>query len=61
MAVAAVAAEAGRHAEPVAAEAARIGVAAAAAGDHALLPADGSPLSTYWPNSTDDGGGLFAS
>ena len=44
LAVAAVAAEAGRHAEPVAAEAARIGVAAAAAGDHSLLPADGNPL-----------------
>ena len=44
LAVAAVAAEAGRHAEPVAAEAARIGVAAAAAGDQALLPADGNPL-----------------
>jgi urease accessory protein len=44
LAVAAVAAEAGRHAEPVAAEAARIGVAAAAAGDPALLPADGNPL-----------------
>ena len=44
LAVAAVAAEAGRHAEPVAAEAARIGVAAAAAGDPSLLPADGNPL-----------------
>jgi urease accessory protein len=42
--VAAVAAVAGRHAEPVAAEAARNGVAAAAAGDPALLPADGNPL-----------------
>jgi urease accessory protein len=44
LAVAAVAAEAGSHAEPVAVEAARIGVAAAAAGDPARLPADGNPL-----------------
>ena len=44
LAVAAVAAEAGRHAEPVAANAARTGVAAAAAGDPALLPTDGNPL-----------------
>jgi urease accessory protein len=42
--VAAVAAEAGRDAEPVAAEAARIGVAAAAAADPDLLPTDGNPL-----------------
>ena len=44
LAVAAVAARAGRDGEAAAAEAARSGVAAAAAGDPALLPADGSPL-----------------
>ena len=44
LAVAAVAAEAGRHAEPVVADAAQSGVAAAAAGDPDLLPADGNPL-----------------
>jgi len=44
LAVAAVAAEAGRRAEPVVADAAQSGVAAAAAGDPNLLPADGNPL-----------------
>lgn len=44
LAVAAVAAEAGRRAEPMAAEAARAGIAAVAAGDPALLPTDGNPL-----------------
>ena len=42
--VAAVAAEAGRRAEPVAADAAQAGIAAAAAADPALLPTDGNPL-----------------
>jgi len=42
--VAAVAAAAGRRAEPVVADAVRAGVAAAAARDPALLPADGNPL-----------------
>ena len=44
LAVAAVAAEAGRRAEPVVADAAQSGVAAAAAGYPNLLPADGNPL-----------------
>jgi urease accessory protein len=44
IAVAAVAAEAGRVAEPFAADAAQAGVAAASTGDPTLLPADGSPL-----------------
>ena len=44
LAVAAVAAAAGRRAEPVVADAAQSGVAAAAAGDPNLLPADGNPL-----------------
>ena len=44
LAVAAVAAAAGRRAEPVVAGAVRAGVAAAAARDPALLPADGNPL-----------------
>jgi len=44
LAVAAVAAEAGRRAEPVVADAVHAGVAAAAARDPALLPADGNPL-----------------
>jgi urease accessory protein len=44
LAVAAVGAEAGRRAEPVVADAARTGVAAAAAGEPALLPSDGNPL-----------------
>jgi len=44
LAVAAVAAEAGRRAEPVVADAAQSGVAAGAAGDPDLLPADGNPL-----------------
>jgi urease accessory protein len=44
LAVAAVAAEAGRKAEPMVAAAARAGVAAAATRDPALLPADGNPL-----------------
>ena len=44
LAVAAVAARAGRRAEPVVADAAQSGVAAAAAGDPDLLPADGNPL-----------------
>jgi urease accessory protein len=42
--VAAVAAEAGRRAEPVVADAAQTGIAAAAAADPALLPTDGNPL-----------------
>src|SRR5690349_22728588 len=44
LAVAAVAAEAGRRAEPVVADAVRAGIAAVAARDPALLPADGNPL-----------------
>jgi urease accessory protein len=44
LAVAAVAAEAGRRAEPVVGDAAQSGVAAAVAGDPNLLPADGNPL-----------------
>ena len=44
LAVAAVAAAAGRRAEPVVADAVHAGVAAAAACDPALLPADGNPL-----------------
>jgi urease accessory protein len=44
LAVAAVAARAGQAAEPVAADAARMGVAAVAAADLTLLPADGNPL-----------------
>ena len=44
LAVAAIAAEAGRMGEPVAAEAGRAGAAAAAADDPGLLPADGNPL-----------------
>lgn len=44
LAVAAVAARAGRVAEPIATAAAAAGVAAAAADDPALLPADGNPL-----------------
>jgi urease accessory protein len=44
LAVAALAAEVGRHAEPVAADAARTGVAAVATGDPTLLPTDGNPL-----------------
>jgi urease accessory protein len=42
--VGAVAAAAGRLAEPVVADATRAAVAAVAAGDPALLPADGNPL-----------------
>lgn len=42
--VAAIAARAGRAAEPMAATAAAAGIAAAAADDPALLPADGNPL-----------------
>ena len=44
IAVAAVAAEAGRVAEPFAADAAQAGVAAASTATPALLPTDGSPL-----------------
>jgi urease accessory protein len=44
LAVAAVAAQAGRDAELVAAAAAQAGVTAAAAADPALLPTDGNPL-----------------
>ncbi len=44
IAVAAVAAEAGRVAEPFAADATQAGVAAASTGTPALLPTDGSPL-----------------
>jgi urease accessory protein len=44
LAVAAVAAAAGRQAEPVVGDAAQSGVAAAVAGDPNLLPADGNPL-----------------
>ncbi len=44
LAVAAVAAAAGRQAEPVVGDAAQSGVAAAIAGDPNLLPADGNPL-----------------
>jgi urease accessory protein len=44
LAVAAVAAEAGRSAEPIAADAAQAGLGAAAAADPALLPTDGNPL-----------------
>ena len=44
IAVAAVAAEAGRVAEPFAADAAQAGVAAASTGTPDLLPTDGSPL-----------------
>ena len=44
LAVAAVAARAGQVAEPVAAEATRMALAAVAAADPALLPADGNPV-----------------
>ncbi len=44
LAVAAVAARAGQAAEPVAADAAWMGVAAVTAADPTLLPADGNPL-----------------